>query len=500
MNQAQSRYAEWKAPADDGQTLVWPEPAQLLADTRENAARLKSANHVKIQGLTLPELRQRARAFIGHSDGAPLIASGHQTELNHPGVWVKEVLIDAVATKMGGSAFHFAVDTDAPKHLHLRWPGGSQAITDDENLNSAAWCALLSAPTPRHVEDVRSEFDEHAREWPAKPAIDGFFESLRRLALETPNLSAALTNATHELDWSFGLRNHSLLTSPLWWSEAYLIYLHDLLADAPRFVANYNAALEAYRKSNGVRTSTRPMPDLRVTPTEIEVPFWLDYLAGGLRERAFLKVGKSLTIVLKNGDGFEFTTAQDADAAAQSLASWCRQNQVRLAPRALTLTMYLRLCIADQFVHGIGGGRYDQVTDDLISRQFNFEPPRFAVTTATLYFPAAAGQRRINLRPLFQEGRRIRHGMLSKNKMSFVAEIDRMPRRSRQRRDLYFEMHRRLADESNSPAVRAWKERFREAEHESLRQKTLFDRELFYAIQPRERLAEMIQRYRSFFA
>ena len=56
-------------------------------------------------------------------------------------------------------------------------------------------------------------------------------------------------------------------------------------------------------------------------------------------------------------------------------------------------------------------------------------------------------------------------------------------------------MHQKLASESNSPAVRHWEQQLSEAQHESLRQKALFDRELFYAIQPRERLSDMIRRY-----
>ena len=82
------------------------------------------------------------------------------------------------------------------------------------------------------------------------------------------------------------------------------------------------------------------------------------------------------------------------DRSSHALGAWLRRNDLRLSPRALTLTMLLRLFVADQFVHGIGGARYDQVTDTLIARHFNLEPPRFAVTTATLYFPGAAGRTR----------------------------------------------------------------------------------------------------------
>jgi len=55
-------------------------------------------------------------------------------------------------------------------------------------------------------------------------------------------------------------------------------------------------------------------------------------------------------------------------------------------------------------------------------------------------------------------------------------------------------MHRRLAAESNGPAVQEWERRFLEIQRESLRQRELFDRELFFAIQPRDRLEQMIDR------
>src|SRR2546421_11695071 len=117
-------YPDWKAPCEDGQILIWPEPVKLLSDTRENHRRLAEAD-ARIQNAPLSELRRAARAWIGHNDEAqPLIADGHQSELHHPGVWVKRVLSRFAACRLRGSAAHFAIDTDAPKHLMLRWLGG----------------------------------------------------------------------------------------------------------------------------------------------------------------------------------------------------------------------------------------------------------------------------------------------------------------------------------------------------------------------------------------
>jgi hypothetical protein len=492
-------YADWKAPAEDGQWLIWPEAGRVLADARENAARLAraGADSVRIQGLSLAEVRSAAREFLGHREGY-LVASGHQAELYHPGVWVKDVLSGIVARRIGGEAYHLAIDSDAPKHLHLRWPGGGAIpITDDERITSAAWTALLAAPTPQHLSYVQANFDEAVHRWALAPVIEPFFGTMRRVALETPDLASALVNATHALDWELGLRHHALLASPMWMSEAYLVYVHHVAGRVGEFAAQYNAALAGYRREHGIRTSARPMPDLRVSDEEVELPFWADDVAGGSRGRLVCRhVGGNWRVVDSfGGEGFDVGADVDGWEAARRLLAWCRQRRLRLTPRALTLTLFLRLMVADQFVHGIGGGRYDQVTDEVIRRFFGIEPPRFCVTTATLYFPAAVGERRVNVAGVIAEGRRARHGALGERKRELVTAIEAAPRRSRRREELFFEMHREMAGRWNGAVAREWDGKAREAETQAQGQKELFDRELFYAIQPRERLIRLIERY-----
>jgi hypothetical protein len=492
-----SRYADWKAPDDDGQILIWPDASTLLRETRENQRKL-AASDALIQNVALSELRKRQRQWIGHAaDDQPLIATGHQTELYHPGVWVKDVLINTIAGRLGGQPWRFAVDTDAPKHLHLRWPGGSMPITDDDRLTSAAWAGLLESPSPAHVDQVESAIRDAGREWDFVPAIYDVLAQLRRLALEQPPLAASLTNAIHQLDWKLGLRHHALLMSPVWACEPYLVFAHHLLANAERFARQYNAALADYRREQGIHSPGRPMPDLQVGNDEVESPFWLDDLSNESRGRLMLRRdGARWAIPAPNGkDLFVLDDRAQGFAAANALLAFLRSHDLRIAPRALTLTMFFRLLLADQFVHGIGGGRYDQVTDRLIVSHFGIEPPRFSVTTATLYFPAARGQKRINLRPLLQEGRRLRHGSFSREKRALAERIATLPRRSKQRRELFFQMHARLAQHRADPALRTWSARLEEAMREQLSQKALFDRELFFAIQPDERLREMISRY-----
>jgi hypothetical protein len=45
------------------------------------------------------------------------------------------------------------------------------------------------------------------------------------------------------------------------------------------------------------------------------------------------------------------------------------------------------LFLADLFIHGIGGAKYDQVTDQIIFEFFGQQPPLFSIATATLGLP-----------------------------------------------------------------------------------------------------------------
>lgn len=503
MDGPAARYDNWKAPAEDGRALIWPEPAALLRDATENGRRLMAASSARLQNVPLPEVRRRLRHWLGHADDSqPIFATGHQTELHHPGVWAKNALIDVAAAKTGGRAVHFAVDTDAPKHLYLRWPGGSVPITDAAPRN-AEWSGRLPPPTPAHLTQVSREFERAAGAWAFRPLVGQFTWSMLRQALEAPDLPSALTASLHELDWGLGLRYDAMLLSPLCSSEPYLLFVHHVLARAGAFATDYNAALAEYRAEKKIRSPGRPMPDLRATPDECEVPFWLDSLADGSRARAaVVRSGNvwALRTSTAGDDEYRFDPAADGWDAAGALLAWLRGHNLRLAPRALTLTTVLRLLVADQFAHGIGGGQYDQVLDRLIARHLGLEPPRFAVTTATLFFPEAVGQPRVCLPCVKQEGHRIRHRVLGEAKMAMVRSMETLPRRSWARSALFAEMHDRLnAAVATDAGVKAWEQRFADAERRVQAERVLFDRELFYAIQPRERLEQLIGQYRAAF-
>jgi len=499
-------YQDWKAPRDDGQTLLWPDGPALAQLARSSGETLgRSFGDVLIAGERLDELRRQTRKFLGHADESPLIVTGHQAELYHPGVWSKNAAIDAVARCAGGKAMHLSVDTDAPKHLVLRWPGEAIPITDDEALNTSAWTGRIDAPTPSHLAMIETRFNSRAMEFGFDSMLQVAINSMRRSALEGIEgtlLPHALPIAMHEIDFSLGLDYSVLTLSPVLQSKPWLAFVWHLLSNASRLAADYNLALAEYRELNDIKGNARPMPDMMVTSTAIELPLWVDDLSSGRRHRANVEVrqGELFLHSPYSDDAIHLNTAVEAGSAVTSLADFLRTHNLRLAPRALTLTTFARLLFADVFIHGIGGGRYDQITDRFVQKFFRVTPPSFAVATATLLFPTAIGRTRLSLPSIIQQGHKIKHSLSGDRKRKLVDAIAREPRRSQERSLIFQTMHSELAgDISKGDAMTRWREMLERCKKQHIDEQILFSRELFYALQPRTRLSDIIDSYRSRF-
>jgi hypothetical protein len=167
--------------------------------------------------------------------------------------------------------------------------------------------------------------------------------------------------------------------SRLWWTPLLL----DMLGHAERFARSYNAALAWYRREFRIRGGQRPIPDLTSRGAEWELPVWA-YRSGETRRRLFaVRVGDSVRMLADREEIGCFTL--DDFAALDRLTSPLRgRSEWRLRPRALTLTIWARLFLADLFIHGIGGAKYDRISDAIITDYFGLEPPEMACVSATL--------------------------------------------------------------------------------------------------------------------
>ena len=220
----------------------------------------------------------------------------------------------------------------------------------------------------------------------SQPLIEDYWKLVLEARRRSPNLGRCLAEARHRLEGRWGQSTWEVPLSTVCHSPAFARFACHLLAHLPRLQAIYNASLHEYRRVNHVRSRSHPVPDLELDGPWREAPFWLWSDASPARKRAFARAcGDGLELTDRAGIHVQLPLTADGDAgrAVEALAALDQQG-IKLRPRALVTTMYARLVLSDLFLHGIGGAKYDQLTDLIVERFFGLQPPGFVTLSATV--------------------------------------------------------------------------------------------------------------------
>ena len=402
------RYPSFRAPRADRQVLCVP-PWPTLASSLPHSRRALADSDVKILSTPLAELAREARrslvtqarhytaayadiSELARNDDLPLVLTGHQPELVHPGVWLKNFAAAQLAKQSGGLAVSLIIDNDLCRLPSVRVPTGT--VEEPQVVDVPFDQPLAEMPyEERNIADraVWNSFGDRATHLLAPlvphPMLIDWWPAAVAAAERNPNLGLALAQARHRLEHDWGSRSLEIPFSQVCQTKPFLQFLLHLLSDASLVRQHYNAALTEYRLAHQLRSAAQPLPDLITSDGWIETPFWIWTTADPTRRALFVQSGTS-GLLLSDRHYWQQTLPTDTDDALQQLAQWQTQG-VKLRTRALTTTLYTRLLISDTFIHGIGGAKYDQVTDSLCRRLFGVELPGLVTLSGTLQLPIA---------------------------------------------------------------------------------------------------------------
>lgn len=328
------------------------------------------------------------RSIAFDDRGGPCIVTGHQPVFFHPGVWAKNFVVDGLGSRLGGTALNLVVDSDAgDTSFEVPSWDGRRLQTSRRRLTSSPPDVPFESVAPPGAPDVeklcRDVLDDLMTL--ADPIASRNFE---RFAAAMRNAQAARdlgdfltrTRRTHEA--GAGTVYGELPVTRLCATDEFLTFFLSVAEQVETFRDVYNASLAAYRAKHEVRSAANPFPDLAVDGDLVETPFWL--MDGkGLRATLWLKRKGELSMVCHaNGCKVELVRGRYGDNIAV-----LRRERIEIRPKALVLTLYARMFLSDLFVHGVGGAKYDRVTDEIIRRFYGVEPPRYISATATLWLP-----------------------------------------------------------------------------------------------------------------
>lgn len=397
-------YKQYRAPKENDRALVDPGWASLRSRLAEPP--IPAAN-LSFGGQGLEQLRTEARrgliraaieytgryanpAAAPPSGDAPLIVSGHQPELFHPGVWFKNFVLDTLAKASGGVGVHLLIDSDLCRETSLRVPTGSVAsprvvsVAYDQPLNAMPHeqrrvvdAELLRTFADRAAETVRPLV--------AEPLLAELWQQVGEAGGSDLALGAILSAGRHRLERAWGSETLELPMSVVCDSEPFRRFAAELLVRSEQVAEAYNGALAEYRAAHQLKNAAQPLPDLSVEVPWSEMPLWVYSDRDPTRRPLFARHDQD-NVVLTDHAGW---TAH-GPVAGEGLVEWLgglRRSGIKIRSRALLTTLYGRLVLSDLFLHGIGGAKYDQVTDRFAERLLGEPPPAHATLTATLRLP-----------------------------------------------------------------------------------------------------------------
>lgn len=375
------------APREHLGILVEPDPRPLLAQAA--AARRGADTQVGAWALPLAAMRAAVRQRLQLTP--PVIATGHQAEFFHPGVLAKSLAAAELARQRGGSPVFLVVDTDLPKSPGVRVPrrtstGWSVATVElpgfeatrpvacQRRADRSSWKQFFGALRLGRSGDVLDAFEAA---W-LSTAPQGEIDYCRAWMAGESAAETALGAG--------GIRFVRVSELSRW--PEFRAFAAALTSDAAAVAGAYNAAQNAYRRRHRVRNEQRPAPPLAIEGDLIESPFWAFHPGIGRVHLRVQRRGAATELLADRTPIARLNDAELNDAAAHANGWPFEREGWSLWPRALTLSGFARLALADLFIHGVGGAKYDEMTETWLSAMGGGLCPMCCVTATLL--PAGA--------------------------------------------------------------------------------------------------------------
>jgi hypothetical protein len=423
-------------------------------DLSEWPARLADARGPDLFGRAIGEWCGLTRAELGLDQNRPIIATGHQTLLWHPGILAKYLAAQACSQASGLATANLVVDQHAEgfgdfeiparrsegslavRRLHLTTPRKGVPMGLHEPFTPLRPPALPPGVLPSVAAGVNAIYD----------AVYAHRDA--------PNAARQMARALQDLMAPWVAPLPVVTSSDLLGTTFARALLAAMAADPAGCAGHYNEAVRSLPEAG--------IGELLVRDDYIELPLWR-VRDDGRRMHAY------------DND----VQAWLEGSASRSASASGGDHAPVLMPRALLLTALVRLGMCDLFIHGRGGANYDRAMERWIGNWLGVRPAAIAMVTADVRLPlgddgdvpvdadaargnhgwtqmgAVGGQaldverararfRRLWHDPLSGPGP---HGGPSDEKSDLLEAIDEAPRRSPARRAAFHRLHEALEQE-----------------------------------------------------
>ncbi|MFH1449480.1 MAG: hypothetical protein ABIG09_03605 [bacterium] len=390
---------KYSVPLKNKEFILVPSLGKLAEIAEANQARLKD---LEIKGLPFSRLRDDLRREVIEKDRSAnnkevIVGTGHQPILYHPGIFFKEMVINALLEKHGYLGINLVIDTDAfNHHQDTFWP--------DFQEKRLSWEEMRFPQVKKDLafEEMSSPHQEELKQWfsQLKEKCSKIFpkenlltlslyeEDTYRASLASHNLGQLVTFSKRKFEERLNFKHQEVFLSSLSETLTFAYFFALILSLGREFGLTYNKLLENYRQEKKISHRLTPFPNLKISSDLIELPFWI-WRAKEPRSSLFLKFhGQKAFLGTLNKEILEINYTFLKLKKIESLVKINRELKdkgYKLRPKALMITLFMRLFFCDLWIHGVGGAGYEEINDRLSEEIFSVSLPPYGVASATLY-------------------------------------------------------------------------------------------------------------------
>ena len=280
-----------------------------------------------------------------------IVMTGHQPVFFHPGLLFKDLILARAAEESGATPVHLVVDTDQVG-MEFKIP-----------FKKESWPDIRTYPFHAREHNIfgKTRATERDRELLSEiydriGHSDCFIPETKKEKCRNivAGLKDTCTTAKHfqevpeKMRLDYLAQKHpgiiNIPVSVLVQSPTFKNFVEKIRTGLDDFRDQHNSHLFEYRMLRKIKNQAQPVPGLKHN----EMPFW---------------------VVDEEGNrSHMFRDTPNSD----------------IIPRAITLTLFLRIFLADLFIHGVGGGRYEQIAAKLLHSFFNIPGAPFIVASITM--------------------------------------------------------------------------------------------------------------------
>ena len=390
------KYRRIRAPKNHGEVLhlpnssnwqeMWNANLRLPLDDADfhtdSLSEIRRLGRQELTALAIKYTRLYRDILLDQRDDSKIVMSGHQPALFHPGVWYKNFALHKLGEQLSCLPINLVVDNDVAAITHVNVP-----IVEDSSA---------------YLKPVR--FDENGAAIPFenRPIIntkqfEGFAEAITKTIspiVANPiinrlwpyvvqnidsNLGLAIAKGRHRLEQDIGIQTLELPLSTLAETSAFQAFAWEIISRHEQLHQVYNSTIQTYRQIHKIKNRAQPVPELTIRDGWFETPFWVWTAADPMRKSLFVRRRNDK---LELNDLANLQVTLSAQATADRLGEQIRRN-LCLRPKALMTTMFSRMIASDLFIHGIGGSKYDQLTDEIARLFFKLQLPEYLTISGT---------------------------------------------------------------------------------------------------------------------